>query len=206
MIIYDKSNCNGNNISSYHRIFKSLLKQYLNGKFISSQVLATIGDHLNPCTKPANKPAATRTVFTTQIWDVTGITQSLLKTAVKQLRAWDRSDKKSAVVSPRRPKVISAQSMGSPLRKELNTCPRDGREVSSEHGGCWTKKYKAGMPPQTANTRISSEPGMVPSSKKKASKGSSRSPTAQRKQTNATQSYTLVKHTRTTRHNAWSIY
>jgi hypothetical protein len=38
------------------------------------------------------------------------------------------------VVSPRRPKVISAQSMGSPLRKELNTCPRDGREVSSEHG------------------------------------------------------------------------
>jgi hypothetical protein len=87
MIIYDESNCNGNNISSYHRIFKSLLKQYLNGKFISSQVLTTIGDHLNPCTKPANKPAATRTVFTTQIWDVTGITQSLLKTAVKQLRA-----------------------------------------------------------------------------------------------------------------------
>ena len=78
---------NGNNISSYHTIFKSLVKQYLNGKFISSQVLAAIGDHLNPCTKPTNKPAATRTVFTTQIWDVTGITQSLLKTAVKQLRA-----------------------------------------------------------------------------------------------------------------------
>src|SRR3954467_8809764 len=37
------------------------------------------------------------------------------------------SDKKSAVVSPRRPKVISAQSMGSPLRKELNTCPRRPR-------------------------------------------------------------------------------
>ena len=78
---------NGNNISSYHSICKSLVKQYLNGKFMSSQVLVAIGDHLNPCTKPVNKPAATRTVFTTQIWDVTGITQPLLKTAAKQLTA-----------------------------------------------------------------------------------------------------------------------
>ena len=76
-----------NNISPYHNICKSLVKQYLNGKFISSQVLAAIGDHLNPCTKPKNKPAATRTVFTTQIWDVTGVTQPLLNTAEKQLRA-----------------------------------------------------------------------------------------------------------------------
>ena len=78
---------NGNNISSYHSICKSLLKQYLNGKFISSQVLTVIGDHLNPCMKPTNKPAATRTVFTTQIWDVAGVTQPLLKTAEKHLRA-----------------------------------------------------------------------------------------------------------------------
>ena len=44
-------------------------------------------DHLNPCMKPANKPVATRTVFTTQIWDVTGITEPRLKTAGKPLRA-----------------------------------------------------------------------------------------------------------------------
>ena len=78
---------NSNNISPYHSICKSLVEQYLNGKLISSQVLTAIGDHLNPCTKRTNKPAATRTVFTTQIWDVTGITQPLLKKAEKQFRA-----------------------------------------------------------------------------------------------------------------------
>ena len=87
MISYDESNCNGNNISSYHSIGKSLARQYFNSKIISLQVLTTIGDHLNPCTKPTNKPAATRTVFTTQIWDVAGVTQPLLKTAEKQLGA-----------------------------------------------------------------------------------------------------------------------
>ena len=48
----------------------------------------------NPCKKSANKSVATRTVFTTQIWDITEITQPRLRTAEKQLRAWDRVDKK----------------------------------------------------------------------------------------------------------------
>jgi hypothetical protein len=37
--------------------------------------------------KSANKSVATRTVFTTQIWDITEITQPQLKTGEKQLRA-----------------------------------------------------------------------------------------------------------------------
>ena len=41
-------------------------------------------DPRNPRIKPVNKSVATRTVFTTQIWDVTGITQPRLKTAGKQ--------------------------------------------------------------------------------------------------------------------------
>jgi hypothetical protein len=65
----------------YHN--ESLVKQYLDGKFITLQVLAVSYDHPNPCMNPANKPVATRTVFTTQIWDVTGITQPQLKTAEK---------------------------------------------------------------------------------------------------------------------------
>ena len=44
-------------------------------------------DLWNPRIKSANKSVATRTVFTTQIWDVTGITQLRLKTAGKQLKA-----------------------------------------------------------------------------------------------------------------------
>ena len=48
----------------------------------------------NPCKKSANKSVATRTVFTTQIWDITEITQPRLRTAEKQLRTWDRVDKK----------------------------------------------------------------------------------------------------------------
>ena len=41
----------------------------------------------NPCKKSANKSVATRMIFTTQIWDITEITQPRLKTAEKQLRA-----------------------------------------------------------------------------------------------------------------------
>ena len=78
---------NSNNLSPYYIIYESLGKQYVNGKFTTSPVLIVIDDHLNPCVKPTNKPVAARTVFTTQIWDVTGITQPLLKTAEKQLRA-----------------------------------------------------------------------------------------------------------------------
>jgi hypothetical protein len=63
------------------------VKQCLNGKFITLQVLATGYDHPNPCRKPANKPVATRTVFTTQIWDITEVTLPQLKTAEKQLKA-----------------------------------------------------------------------------------------------------------------------
>ena len=129
----------------------------------------TIGDHLNPCTKPANKPAAIRTVFTTQIWDVTGITQPLLKTAAKQLRAWDRSDKKSAVVPQDGRRLSQLRAWGHHCKKN-STPARDGREVSSEHDGCWTEKYKAGMPHQTVDTRINSEPGVVPSSKTRQAK------------------------------------
>ena len=51
-------------------------------------------DHPNLCKKSANKSVATRTVFTTQIWDITEITQPRLRTAEKQLRTWDRVDKK----------------------------------------------------------------------------------------------------------------
>ena len=36
-------------------------------------------------------------IFTTQIWDITEITQPQLRTAEKQLRAWDRVDKKKVV-------------------------------------------------------------------------------------------------------------
>ena len=48
----------------------------------------------NPREKSANKSVATRTIFTTQIRDITEITQPRLRTAEKQLRTWDRDDKK----------------------------------------------------------------------------------------------------------------
>ena len=40
-------------------------------------------------------------VFTTQIWDITEITQLRLKTVEKQLRAWDRVDKKKVCEFPK---------------------------------------------------------------------------------------------------------
>ena len=77
------------NITTYpHTISQRVISETIfKWQVITLQVLAVSYNHLNPCMKPAIKPVATRTVFTTQIWDVTGITQPRLKTAEKQLRA-----------------------------------------------------------------------------------------------------------------------
>ena len=75
-------------------------------------------DHLNLCIKPADKPVATRTVFATQIWDVTGIAQPLLKTAEDQL----------------------SSEHGVTTAKRNSTTSRDGRESSSEHGTAVEKR------------------------------------------------------------------
>ena len=122
---------NDNNLSPYYSICESLVKQYVNGKFTTSQVLTVIDDHLNPCMKPANKPVATRTVFTTQIWDVTGITQPLLKMAESS------SEHETVLIKrmQRSPKMAEKQlrAWGHHCKKKLNSCPRRPKS-SSEHG------------------------------------------------------------------------
>lgn len=48
--------------------------------------------------QPANKPVATKTDFTTQIWYIIRVTQPRLKTVENQLTAWDGVDKKKIAV------------------------------------------------------------------------------------------------------------
>ena len=74
-------------VDDMHRTAMDAMHTHIDRKFTISQVLTVVDDHLNPCMKPANKPVATRTVFTTKILDVTVITQALLKTAEKKLIA-----------------------------------------------------------------------------------------------------------------------
>jgi hypothetical protein len=108
--------------------------------------------------KSANKSVATRTVFTTQIWDITEITQPWLTTAEKQLRAWGNVDKKNVAVPLDGRRI--AQSIGSLLQKETQQQPETAEKQLITGASCWKEKYKVGIHP--GQPKAAQNTGVVP--------------------------------------------
>ena len=112
-----------------------------------------------PCIKPANKPVATRTVFTTQIWDVYWNNSTPAQDGWKAAQSMRRCWKKERSGSLRRPKSSSEHRVTATERN--STAVRDGRESSSEHGPVVEKRTKSRHPPRTAGNSSEHRRGAV---------------------------------------------
>ena len=75
-------------------------------------------------------------VFTTQIWDITEITQPRLKTAGKQLRAWDQVDKKKVAA----PKNSQKTAIGLLSQKETQQLYETAEKQLRTHDSRWREK------------------------------------------------------------------
>ena len=55
----------------------------------------------------------------------------------------------------------TAQNIGSPLRKELNNCPRRPTEISSEHGSVVEKKSRHATPDGRNKNQLGTRHGAI---------------------------------------------
>ena len=119
---------------------KTTRQQANERKLATPPVLVVVDDHPNPLQKLANNPVATRTVFTTQIWDVYWNNS----TTAQDGRPRISSEHETALIKrmQRSPKMAekTAQNIGSPLRKETQQLPETAEKQLRTRVGCWEEK------------------------------------------------------------------